>query len=314
MPEHQKIIYPESDGKPMADNTKQFRWIFILESGLESLFEDNPNVFVAGNLLWYPVNGKPKICAAPDALVVFGRPKGDRGSYLQWEEENLPPQVVFEVLSPGNTKDEMKAKQTFYERYGVEEYYIYDPDNLKLTGWIRRGERLEPIAQMKGWNSSLLGLRFELDGPSGELKLYRPDGKPFATAEQQQRAEQRAEQEYQRAEQEYQRAELAEKDAQQKQLQIELERQRAEQESQRAQRAEQDAHQKQLQIELERQRAELAEKDAEQKQLQIELERQRAELAEKDAHQKQQQIELERQRIEQLLVRLKAEGIELGEL
>lgn len=26
---HSTIIYPESDGKPMADNTKQFRWITL---------------------------------------------------------------------------------------------------------------------------------------------------------------------------------------------------------------------------------------------------------------------------------------------
>lgn len=26
----QKIIYPESDGKPMADNTVQLRWIMII--------------------------------------------------------------------------------------------------------------------------------------------------------------------------------------------------------------------------------------------------------------------------------------------
>jgi hypothetical protein len=25
-----KIVYPESDGQPMADNTKQFRWIVTM--------------------------------------------------------------------------------------------------------------------------------------------------------------------------------------------------------------------------------------------------------------------------------------------
>jgi Uma2 family endonuclease len=32
-------------------------------------------------------------------MVVFGRSKGDRGSYQQWKEDNIPPQVVFEILS-----------------------------------------------------------------------------------------------------------------------------------------------------------------------------------------------------------------------
>lgn len=52
-------------------------------------------------LLWYPVESHPEIRTAPDVLVVFGRPKGHRGSYKQWEEDNIPPQVVFEILSPG---------------------------------------------------------------------------------------------------------------------------------------------------------------------------------------------------------------------
>ena len=75
-------------------------------------------------MLWYPVKGDPKTRVAPDVLVAFGRPKGDRGSYRTWEEENVAPQVVFEILSPGNTTAEMAEKLRFYERYGVEEYYL----------------------------------------------------------------------------------------------------------------------------------------------------------------------------------------------
>ena len=96
------VIYPDSDGQPMADNTLQFRWIVTIKEGLAHLFMDRPDVFVAGDLLWYPVEGDPKTRIAPDAMVAFGRPKGDRGSYKQWEEGGIAPQVVFEVLSPGN--------------------------------------------------------------------------------------------------------------------------------------------------------------------------------------------------------------------
>src|SRR5205809_3637619 len=95
------VQYPESDGLPMAENTKQFRWIVTIEGGVDALFREDPNVFVAGDLLWYPVEGNNTIRTAPDVLVAFGRPKGDRGSYLQWLEDNIAPQVVFEVLSPG---------------------------------------------------------------------------------------------------------------------------------------------------------------------------------------------------------------------
>lgn len=29
-----EIIYPDSDGQPMADNTKQFRWIVTIKENL----------------------------------------------------------------------------------------------------------------------------------------------------------------------------------------------------------------------------------------------------------------------------------------
>jgi Uncharacterized protein conserved in cyanobacteria len=132
-----EVIYPESDGKPMADNTQQFRWIVVIKENLEWLFANDPNIFVAGDLLWYPIEGNNQICQAPDAMVVFGRPKGDRGSYQQWKEDNIAPQVVFEVLSPSNTRAEMNRKLLFYDRYGVEEYYLYDPDTNALSGWLR---------------------------------------------------------------------------------------------------------------------------------------------------------------------------------
>ncbi len=96
------VVYPDSDGQPLADDTLQFEWITTIKGGLEAIFRDDPNVFVAGDLLWYPVEGDPTIRTAPDAMVVFGRPKGNRGSYQQWREEGIAPQVVFEVLSPGN--------------------------------------------------------------------------------------------------------------------------------------------------------------------------------------------------------------------
>jgi len=173
------IIYPESDGKPMADNTKQFNWIVKIKEGLEVMFADRPDVFVAGDLLWYPEKGNNKKRVAPDAMVVFGRPKGDRGSYLQWEEDNIAPQVVFEVLSPGNTKKEMKKKLSFYRQYGVEEYYIYDPDNITFDGWIRTKGKLLKIHQRKiqGWISPRLNIQFEL--MDEELIIYRPDGEKF---------------------------------------------------------------------------------------------------------------------------------------
>ncbi len=205
------IDYPDSDGQPMSDNTKQFRWIQTIHSNLAALFANDPQVFVAGDLLWYPVEGDNKTRQAPDVMVVFGVPKGDRGSYMQWRENHIAPQVVFEILSPGNRLTEMLKKQLFYHRYGVEEYYIYDPDRNDLSVLIRGAEgTFEPVDDPHDWVSPRLGIRFQWDEET--LTLLRPDGQPFSTLiEERQRAEQaeqQAEAERQRAEQAQQQAAL----------------------------------------------------------------------------------------------------------
>ncbi len=199
-----EVIYPDSDGKPMANNTKQFRWIVVIQQNLDWLFADDPNVFVAGDLFWYPVEGKSNIVNAPDVMVVFGRPKSDRGSYQQWNEGNIAPQVVFEILPPSNTQDEMERKLLFYERYGVEEYYIYDPDRNRLRGWLRTEDGLDIIPQMTDWLSPRLGIRFAWS--EEDLEFYRPDGERFLTYTE---IAQRFEEERQRAE----KAEQARRDA-----------------------------------------------------------------------------------------------------
>src|SRR5436190_6846294 len=176
LPPKKPIEYPESDGNPIAENTLQYEWIVTIKGNLEALFADNPNIFVAGDLLWYPVEGHPEIRQAPDTLIAFGRPHEHRGSYMQWVEDGVAPHVVFEVLSPGNRAGEMARKFKFYDQYGVEEYYIYDPDRNDLVGWLRKDGELQEIAVMNGWTSPRLGVRFNC----GEtLKMLYPDGKPF---------------------------------------------------------------------------------------------------------------------------------------
>lgn len=197
----QEIIYPSSDGKPMAESTIQYKLIVKIKEGCESLFKDDPNVFVAADLLWYPVEGRPDISQAPDVMVVFGRPKGDRLSYIQYREDNITPQVVFEIRSHNDSQTKMNQKLSFYHRYGVEEYYVYDPQRNELEGLQIINRSLEVIEPIEGWVSPRLGVRFEL-GSEG-LEIYRPDGEKFLSyaelEEQRLLDRQRLQQEAQRA-------------------------------------------------------------------------------------------------------------------
>ncbi|MEM6426033.1 MAG: Uma2 family endonuclease [Cyanobacteria bacterium P01_H01_bin.119] len=188
-PVENTALYPDSDGKPMADNTLQYRWIVRLVTNLKQLLLGQ-TALVAGDLLWYPVqvDAPPVPAQAPDVIVVLGRPGVDspgatlheRSSYKQWEEDNVAPQVVFEILSPSNSAREMLAKQSFYGKYGVLEMFFYDPESYDFWGLTRSspGEDFTPIIPMDfPWQSPLLGIRFEMfeDG----LAIFYPSGDRF---------------------------------------------------------------------------------------------------------------------------------------
>lgn len=173
------VHYPDSDGNPMADNTKQLHWIMLCKIGLDALYAPQADVFIAGDLLWYPVEGQPKIRQAPDVMVVFGRPKADRGSYKQWEEAGVAPQIAFEILSPGNTLLEMARKFEFYEEHGIEEYYIYNPDTYDFSAWQRRDGKLRVAEFTSELTSPRMGIRFIVPDPPAPLEIYHPNGRRF---------------------------------------------------------------------------------------------------------------------------------------
>ena len=216
LPPVKVVDYPDCDGNPMSDNTLQYEYIVTTRMGLDELYADDPNVFVAADLLWYPVEGQNTIRQAPDVLVVFGRPKGYRGSYRQWEEDDIAPQVVFEIRSPGNRFGQMLRKYLFYEQHGVEEYYLYDPDNGQLDGWECKGGAFSEVQEMQGWVSPRLGIRFEV--VDNELRLFLPDGRRFATYEELVRRGRQLEFEKHRAEQEKLRADQEKHRADQEKL------------------------------------------------------------------------------------------------
>jgi len=173
--------YPARDGQPIAHNTRQFDWIVTIHGAIGYLFRHDPQVVVAANLLWYPVEGAKLSRIAPATMVVFGRPKGDRGSYIQHREAGTPVHMAFEVALSGNQAGKLRRKLAFYERYGVEEYYVLDPSLARHQGYRRDDYgQLAMIPDLFGWTSSRLGIRFEMTrSMRGELRIAHPDGRLF---------------------------------------------------------------------------------------------------------------------------------------
>lgn len=225
------IVYPESDGQPMAENTLQYDMIVLIKENLTLIFADHEDVFVAADNLIYPVEGDPKTRTAPDVYVAIGRPKQDRGCYKVWEEGGIFPQVIFEVLSPGNRGPEMARKFSFYERFGAEEYYIIDPDEPSMSGWLREDGRLREVTAMQGFISPRTGMRFELI--DSEFRFQRPGGEPFLSFEEVFDQLNKARTEHRITEGAWKQAEAARQRAETEKQQSETARQQAEAETAR---------------------------------------------------------------------------------
>jgi Uma2 family endonuclease len=161
----------------MCDNTRKSRCIITIKDGLEWYLREAPDVLVAAGLLWYPVEGDPSIRQAPDVMVVEGRPRGERGSYKQWEEGGVAPQVVFDVRPSGPWHGELIRKWKFYTHFGVEEHYVYDPEHGHLDGWLRQGGQFVEVPDMGRWVSPRLKCTFMLE--DRDFGMCYPDGSGF---------------------------------------------------------------------------------------------------------------------------------------
>jgi Uma2 family endonuclease len=190
-----------------GESTRRLRWIVTLQGGLDALLRHNTDTLVAGSVPWYTTPGST-VFATPDVFVAIGVARGERTAYRQWEEHNIAPQVVFDVLAPGTSMVGVCRQLKFYERAGVEEYYMYDPDAGEYLGWLHNGVTFEEITSLDGWTSPRLGVTFGVH--DSELTLSRPNGERFLSyvelADVAERDRERANQEHERAEQERSRA------------------------------------------------------------------------------------------------------------
>lgn len=220
-----QIIYPtsyvEEYEEYMAQTDVHFNWITTLKGNLQSMFRHRTDVYVTADIFWYSNEKQPTLRVAPDLMVVFGRPNQERDSYKQWEEENIAPQVVFEVISKSNTVDEMQDKFLFYEKYGVEEYYAYHPIKNKFYAWLRNGDRLNTQLVMPDIVSPRLGIRLEIQ--SDTLRVYKPDGTRFVTFLQNAEALEEAQEEEKKAQEEAEKAQKEAEEAQEEELKAQKE-------------------------------------------------------------------------------------------
>ena len=176
------IDYPESDGKPMAENDAQRGAILYGCGALGLRYRERPDVYVSGDLLIYYEEGNLEVSVVPDVFVVFGVEDRLRGSYKVWEE-GKGPDFVLEVASPGTWREDVRRKPGVYAGLGVREYFLYDPTgehySPRLRGYrlvdgeYERLPAVESIDRTLMVASAVLGL--ELRAKAGEeMRFHDP--------------------------------------------------------------------------------------------------------------------------------------------
>ena len=213
------IVYPESDGKPMAETDRHRDLMIDFIQMLKHHFESANDVYVSGNLFIYYEEGNPRKSISPGVFVVFGVERKLRRTYRTWDEANTPD-FVLEVASPGTFTEDMGKKKDLYASVlAVQEYYIYDPLGQIVPSFI--GYRLvDGVYQEINFvkerlPSAVLGL--ELGEHEGMLRLYDPNTSQWLQTppERAENAEARAQQEANARQNAEIRAENAETRAQQ---------------------------------------------------------------------------------------------------
>lgn len=56
------------------------------------------------------------------------------------------PDLIIEILSPGNSSKEMRTKKLFYEESGVKEYLIFDPEHSNVFQFYLTDEDVYSLA------------------------------------------------------------------------------------------------------------------------------------------------------------------------
>jgi hypothetical protein len=169
-------------------------------------------------------NLEPKAFRGPDVFWIGGVARYLRRYWAAWNEGGRLPDMIIELLSPSTAKIDRTVKKDLYARvFRTKEYFMVDPETLRVEGFDLAGRTYQPkapAAQGRMWCSQLrayLGFWHGvwMEAEADWVRLFRPDGSLLPTkaeaAEQRAHAERlRADTERLRADTERQRAAAAE--------------------------------------------------------------------------------------------------------
>ena len=170
------LVYPESDGEPMAESGKHVRAILDMIDAVDRILRDVPDAYTCGNMFVYYDEGNPRKVISPDVFMVRGVGKKDLRTYKTWEQQPHLD-LVIEFASPSTYVNDFTEKKAIYEQIlRVKEYCIYDPYgeiDPPFVGFRLVGDTYQEIGFVEG-RLPLETLGVELGDRDGVLRLYDP--------------------------------------------------------------------------------------------------------------------------------------------
>jgi Uma2 family endonuclease len=110
---------------------------YVQQEGIGRLFLSPADVSLDGRQL-----------AQPDLFVI----PGIAGKSVRTWAEMPRPILVIEISSPSSARYDSQVKRRWFQRAGIEEYWIVDPDARLVQRWRPGDERPEVLDQSIEWN------------------------------------------------------------------------------------------------------------------------------------------------------------------
>ena len=177
------VVYPEEE--KVSESELQGNARRYVQGALSIRYQEQPDIYVAGDLFVFYRMNDAEARLAPDIMVVFGAAESPpRPSWRVWREGGVTPDFVLEIASTGTVADDAGWKRDRYAAMEVREYWRFDPQGGELMRELLTGEVLDAAGEyqplpvdrdaagiLRG-HSALLGLDLCVVG--SELRLYDP--------------------------------------------------------------------------------------------------------------------------------------------
>jgi Uma2 family endonuclease len=189
-PAEDDILYPSSDGEPMAETPIHIRALILLLQAMQDFLAALTDIYIGADMFWYWEDGNPRARRVPDLMVIKGVGRAPRRSFFSWRENGAVPCLIVKIVSENTWREDLYEKRRLYAQLGVQEYFLFDPEALYLRPVLqgfRRNEHgvyvpLEPDTEDR-LKSEELGLYFRAEGATLRL-IEAATGQPIPTKDE----------------------------------------------------------------------------------------------------------------------------------